>query len=106
MTSKTKAVRFIERFRMPLMERKKTATTRPFKIGEVGDYFTAFGMRFQLTLVEKKRLMEIASVHYGKEGVESTEEFIAIWKKIHRRRGYNAQDVRWYHEFNRVEDVG
>lgn len=102
--SKIIKIPFREEFREPMLNGKKTMTTRSKKYGEEGDLFEAFGAFFRLILVSKWPLSLVAE-NYDLEGMDSKEEFIEIWEKIHPRRGYRPDDQRWIHAFELVGKV-
>lgn len=80
----------------------KTATTRTFKLGDVGDCFQLGGGHFQITNVTMITLGEVATKHYKDEGFSSTQEFINEWKQIHPIKGYVHSWLVCYHEFRRL----
>ena len=40
--------------------------------------------------------------NYKKEGCKTKEEFIDIWKHIHRRIGYTPERKFWVHKFEMI----
>jgi len=78
----------------------KTATSRTYQIGDVGDTFKAFGAIFEITQVCTAKLGDVANYNYRVEGCSSTEEFIRIWKRIYR--WFNPNYIVWFHRFRLV----
>lgn len=80
---------------------KKTATSRPYPMGAVGDFFQVNDGYYEITTVTKKRLGEVAALYFDKEGFGTTEEFIAEWRQIHPNKGYQPDWIIYYHTFKR-----
>ena len=80
----------------------KKATSRYKKYGNVGDIFIINGYRYELELVIKVPLWFVAEDLFKSEGAESSSEFIQVWKSIHKRKGYRAFDMVWYHHFKEL----
>ena len=97
---------FMERFREPMLSGKKTWTSRTRKYGEKGDTFTVFDATFEVVNVSQMRLDVVAYLHSKEEGLNSPEDFMATWKMIHPRTGYDPEQVVWVHEFKRVAVEG
>ncbi len=57
-----------------------------------------------LTAITEKPLKEIAEHCYKAEGAESPDEFIQVWKSIHRKKGFVPEQVVFYHEFKPLTD--
>lgn len=97
---------FKERFREAMLDGTKTWTSRTKRYGKKDDVFPAFGCDF---LIEKDpfemMLEEIASFHYKEEGCSSRDEFIAVWRKIHPRKGFVPDQIVWVHQFRRLTEV-
>lgn len=74
---------FLARFEQPMLTGKKTLTTRTHQYGDVGDWFVAFGAKFQITAIARM-LLSSAPDLWAKEGVESREEFMRVWSSLHR----------------------
>ena len=92
---------FMPRWRRPMRNGKKTMTARTRKKGEVGDVFWAFDAWFRITNVQRVRLRFVRN-NWQYEGMESPEEFEAVWRKLHPRRGFHPNDWVWLHEFKRI----
>jgi hypothetical protein len=86
-----------------IAEKKKFATTRTKRYGDVGDMFVVDGQRFELTEISRLRLSCVAIRHYKDEGCATPIEFIDIWKQIHHLRGWEPYRVVWLHMFRLVE---
>jgi len=87
---------FEEKVRLGL--KTMTARTKPY--GKRGDLFQ--GPRCVLRLTEDPRRVYLATVkwqHYRQEGCGSPEEFEAVWKGIHPRKGYDGDQLVWLHHF-------
>lgn len=94
---------FLPEWKDKMLRGIKTHTCRSKAYGKPGDRFTIFGATFELVRVWKTTLENVAQHYYDVEGCASPEEFIAVWDKIHPRRKYAHDDVRWLHEFEKVE---
>ena len=86
-----------------LVNQTKKATSRYQKYGKVGDTFKVDGVEYELELVIKLPLWFIAEDLYHSEGAKSVEEFVAVWREIHPKRGYKPYDEVWYHHFKEWE---
>jgi hypothetical protein len=80
----------------------KTHTCRSQRYGEPGDQFEVFGATFELVRVWIATLDTVAMRYFDVEGCASPDEFIEVWDKIHPRRRFNPDDVRWLHHFRLV----
>ena len=78
---------FLERFKGPLLDDRKTWTSRSKRMADPGDTFPAFGHDFLVEKVERRMLDDVAN-HWSEEGCISKEDFIEVWKTIHYRVGY------------------
>lgn len=85
---------------------KKTMTTRSKKYGDMGDTFEIFGQKFIIKNIVKLRVGVVAYTYYDAEGLNSPEEFIEIWKKIHPMVGFQPDRKYWAHIFIKVEPQG
>lgn len=93
---------FLPEFKDQLLNGEKTATTRTRKYGDSEDVFTIFGAKFRIIKTIKLPLSAIAYAFHKEEGFETKEGFIDIWNRIHPRRGYRPDDVRFIHFFMRI----
>ena len=96
---------FQPEFEEAMLLGRKTMTSRTKRYGYEGDYFEAFGRVFVLTAVYKIPLARVAYHHYSQEGFESPEGFIDIWRKLHRRVGYNPDRIVFCHEFKNQREL-
>lgn len=90
-------------WREAMLEGRKTATTRPTPYGQTGDTFAAFGMIFRIKTVALIRLGVVAQYHYDQEGCTNSEEFKAIWRRLHPRVGFTENREVWMHTFEMVK---
>mgnify|MGYP000508473649 CR=1 FL=1 len=92
-----------------LYEERKCATTRNKKYGNVGDWFEVIFKdkdeirKYQLIEVTKTLLRSVASFRWKEEGADSPEEFKKIWKEIHPRKGWMAEQEVWFHLFRELD---
>jgi hypothetical protein len=93
---------FLPEWKDKLLSGEKTHTCRSKAYGKPGDRFTLFGATFELVRVWQETLDTVAMHYFDVEGCASPEEFIAVWDKIHPRRKFNPDDVRWLHHFKKV----
>jgi len=93
---------FCEDFRLAMLTGRKTATSRTKRYGAGGDRFRAFGAWFTILDVQTLRLETIACEHYAAEGFDSPEAFRSVWIALHPRRGWQAEQAVWFHEFKRM----
>lgn len=77
----------------------KSATSRTKRYGAIGDTFIVDGKKYVIDFVENTKLGEVADVMYDIEGANSKEEFIEIWKSIHPKKGYDPDQLIWFHGF-------
>lgn len=92
-------VPFLEEFQEPMLNCVKTWTARNEIYGEPGDYFHAFNVRFTIVQVVRRNLREVAFLYWREEGCRSPEHFIAVWNRLHPRKGYDPEHLVWHHEF-------
>jgi hypothetical protein len=84
-------------------EGRKTATTRSKIMGKPGDIFYLRGIAFEIFAVEKVRLEIVATERYKEEGFQSSNDFIKAWKLLHYVKGYDPQQMVFYHSYKRKE---
>lgn len=95
---------FRQEFRDVMLSGEKTMTSRTKRYGNMGDTFKIFGVTFQLTKQPwKMYLGVVAYLFYTKEGLDSEDEFIAVWNEIHPRKGFDPEQQVWAHTFKRIE---
>ena len=90
---------FTNFMRARILAGKKFATSRNKRKGEEGDWFVIEGKKFILINVFKMKLCEIAKLYHRVEGFDTEEEFIAYWKDLHRRSGFEREKFVWFHRF-------
>ena len=94
---------FLPEWKEAMLSGRKTHTCRSKRYGDVGDRFTAFGEIFELVSVREATLEEVRDQYWYQEGCDSRAGFEEVWERIHPGRGFVASDVRWLHEFKKVE---
>jgi len=94
---------FLAEFEGRMLNGKKTVTARTKRYGEKGNCFKAFGAIFIITFVEKMPLGDVRCYWYEREGFESQDKFIKIWKRIHPRKGFVSIQRVWVHGFKLLE---
>ena len=82
-----------------IIEGRKSATSRTYLLGEVGDYFYIRGKCYVISSIVKMLLKEVAEKYYKQEGVSSSEDFISLWNHIHPLKRYNPQQMVFVHFF-------
>jgi len=92
---------FKERFREPMLNGQKTMTSRTKRYGQLGDTFDAFGTTFTIQGVFPTTLGNVAINLFKQEGCRSTEDFVEVWKKIHPRKGFVADQTVQVHVFEK-----
>lgn len=92
---------FLPQFEKPMLESRKTLTTRSKKYGSPGDTFEIFGARFRLLEVRKDLLLNSCR-QYLAEGFRNSTAFICCWNKLHPRKGYQPGETKWLHYFEIV----
>lgn len=90
---------FREDMQVAVLSGNKTATSRTKRYGEIGDYFIINGRKFVLSYVHRIMLDEVVHGCWQKEGMESIDQFKKIWAEIHPRKGYDPNQMVWYHEW-------
>lgn len=82
-----------------ILEGRKSCTSRTYQLGEVDDYFYIRGKCYVFTSVVKMLLKDVATKYYKQEGVNSPEDFISLWNRIHPMKGYNPEQMVFTHFF-------
>ena len=95
---------FKKRFKEPMLStpQQKIWTSRTRCYGKKGDTFPAFGRKFVLICNPFLASLGFVSENWDKEGCGSTEDFVAVWKEIHPRKGFVASQRVYVHVFRRV----
>ena len=94
---------FLPEWKDKMLNGIKTHTCRSKRYGQPGDTFKIFGSTFEVVHVWATTLDDVAINYFDVEGCASPEEFIAVWDKIHPRRRFNPDDVRWLHHFRKAK---
>ncbi|MEE9401234.1 MAG: hypothetical protein V3V32_04365 [Dehalococcoidia bacterium] len=85
-------------FRKDMLAGRKQCTSRTKSYGKPLDEFLVFGARFRITAIETRRLEDVASFLWRKEGCDSPGQFKNIWASLHPGRGYDPNwRVRVHH---------
>jgi len=90
---------FLEEFHEKVRDGRKTMTARSKTYGVPGDRLRGPGVVLVLEYVAHWPLGTIANEFYHLEGLESPEEFIEVWNRIHPRKTYNPATMVWVHRF-------
>lgn len=97
---------FLPRFREPMLNRTKWMTSRTKRYGKQGDFFYAFGVKFQL--VADPFLMPLKEIimQWKGEGFESIGDFQLTWCRIHPKRKFeDLEEKFWVHAFRKIEEA-
>ena len=95
----TIVIPFNIRFKESMLNGRKKWTSRSRQYGRIGSTFQAFDRTFTITDIIRLYLSNVANDYYYEEGFDSPQEFIAFWKIIHPRKGYEPDQVIYAHEF-------
>jgi sporulation protein YlmC with PRC-barrel domain len=101
LTGRERKIPFKEFMKVKILLGKKIATTRSRKVADVGDVFLVEKTKFVVVEEGRQELNRVAKFFFTEEGFDSTEEFIAYWKDLHRKK-YNPAQVVHYHEFKKL----
>lgn len=82
-----------------ILENRKSATSRTYQLGEIGDFFYVRGKCYVISSIVKMVLEGVAVKYYKEEGVNSTEDFVSLWNHIHPMKGYNPEQIVFTHFF-------
>lgn len=100
--SKADWLPFRPEFKDAVLSGRKTATCRTKRYGDPGDELrTPFGS-VRLTAVVERMLWDVAENYFREEGLESSEDFQQVWKKLHPRAGFRPNDIVYLHRFEVV----
>jgi len=102
MTTPTVTIPFKDRFAGPMLNGKKTMTTRTRKYGKSGDVFHAFGGEFKIIGITRVRLWFVAEKFFEQEGVSSQQGFKRVWAEILPRRGFDPDQKVYLHRFEYI----
>lgn len=95
---------FQQRWREPMLQGQKTATSRTKRYGYKGDFFEQWGRFFIITQVRKLPLATIARDYYQQEGCSDPEAFVKVWEEIHPKAGWRPNQAVYYHEFDKLKN--
>ena len=92
-----------------LNAKRKTATTRNKRYGNVGDRFSVelielqkYGL-YELTHVEHVTLAFVRDHFYWQEGCHVAGMFVDIWNEIHPKKKFNDEQKVWLHLFKNID---
>jgi uncharacterized protein YqfB (UPF0267 family) len=91
---------FLERFRQPMIQDRKTWTSRTKRYGQAGDVFEVFGHEFEIVRVERRTVDDIMD-HWQEEGCGSREDAQEVWSRLHPRR-HDPEQRMFTHVFKRI----
>lgn len=78
---------------------RKSCTSRPRKVGDVGSYFCVRLKWFKIVAIEEQTLSYVAENLYKEEGFNDSQGFIDIWKDIHPTKGWVPDQKVFVHHF-------
>lgn len=90
-------IRFRKDLIEPILNGRKTCTTRLTRHGNKGDVFFVECKPYVLTSVQKVDLQEVALCDCLSEGFNSPHEFRVVWNQIYH--GYDPGEKVWRHRF-------
>lgn len=91
---------FLPEFRRPVLEGRKTVTTRKRRYGSAGDVLeTPWGARVVLVDVREVPLGVVAEVHFDREGCLSPRDFVEVWAKCYPEDVWDPDRRVFLHEF-------
>jgi hypothetical protein len=93
---------FIDFFKEKILFEDASCTSRIERHGIAKDTFSQWGIKFMLTKVTALSLGYVIENLYRQEGFFSPVDFIAYWKKLHPREGYNPHQIVFVHFFKRM----
>jgi hypothetical protein len=82
-----------------VLNRKKHATRRYRRYGNVGDCFVIDGKKFILSNVFRQPLSMMKEQDALEEGFENLEQFFRRWRELHPIRKFDLDDVVWVHKW-------
>jgi len=94
---------FMADFKDSMLGDTKTWTSRTKRYGKPGDIFPAFNQTFILLAVERHTLKDIAENHWREEGCTNQEHFQTVWKKLHKKKGWQPDQLVHVHIFMRKQ---
>ena len=96
-------IKFMQMFKAPMLDGRKTCTSRNKPVAEAGDTFEVFGAKFKVTRVMPLLLKDVADLYWRDEGATSSEHFLRIWKRTQRNREPDLERTVYMHRFRREE---
>jgi hypothetical protein len=87
-----------------LLNGTKTATSRTYIMGLIGDTFIIGIKRFKIIDIIRLPLCDVAKNLYKSEGAKSPKEFIQVWESIHPFKGYDPNQMVYYHTFKEIKN--
>ena len=84
-----------------LLDGRKCCTSRSKKYGELGDTFNVEGEVFRIVDIVPELLSDITALYYRCEGCRTADEFIDLWKRLHRGV-WNPDRVYYIHFLGHV----
>jgi len=86
-----------------MLDGTKTATTRPRRFAQVGDWFQAFGSTFRIHQVVLCNLHAVEKFYYQQEGFGTPDGFRDCWVSIHPKKGWDGSQQVYLHLFERTD---
>jgi len=81
-------------------------TSRTKKYGKQGDFFFAFGAKFQLVAEPFLLPLKEIIMEWKAEGFESIGDFQLTWCRIHPRRKFeDLEEKFWVHAFRKIGEA-
>lgn len=96
---------FYPRFHDLIRSGVKNRTARTKKYGEAGDVVNSPVGPLRIKSVHLESLEAIRDVFWKDEGVESPDEFVKVWCRIHPRAGWTPAKRVWLHHFEPLRDL-
>lgn len=93
---------FLPEFHEKVRDGRKTMTARSKTYGVAGDKLQGPGCVLVLEYVTKAPLGAVANEFHYLEGLDTPEDFIEVWNRIHPKKRYDPATMVWVHRF-RVE---
>jgi len=95
---------FRPEMKVALLAGRKCTTARSKAYGEPGDTFNIDDEIFRIVDVEPEMLDFITSAYYRLEGCKNPDDFIALWKRLHRGQ-WNPDKEYFVHFLAHVIDI-
>ncbi|MGH2271362.1 hypothetical protein ACQ9LF_06145 [Anaerohalosphaeraceae bacterium U12dextr] len=94
----TNEIEFAPQFILPILEGRKTQTTRIHdRFGDVGDFLTVdggecYGLRLQITGKCKKHLKNLNFIEINQEGFITLQKFMEFWDSLYGGTVWRSQN--------------